>query len=542
MRRNSRLAHSAAEPETICLHGQKGDRFSSFSFVEDRFESSHSGDTDSSLFSVRRLFSQARERKAKTAIIEQIPAQGAISDENREIRRLFPDYKNTGLVRVTFWREKFTGSDYRALSGNSLVGYAVLKKDEVSSKQFIRWHVFESIFTKDAYEHTYVRCARKFTVSVGTRRSNCKHTINGVLFCEGNALNKVCAQVAIRSLCADGESDRPYFSTLNSHARNHWKTHKDDYDDPFSPSEGFFPPQINACLKKLGYGVEAIDYERLQVQEELPYSKFLYAGLESGAGALLGFKFGDEDKHIIPVFGHTFNRDGLVPRSDAAYFRVGKSRFIPSDAWLSSFVCHDGKFGSNYCLPRYYIPPKNVCFVAALIPPNFAYSGVTAEAYGIQSVNTLVNFLREQGDTTNRWAKRLIASYSEQQVVLRAIPISVRDYIDHLRQMEDWNDGREASGTCDGLLKYLEDHCHLKHLWMIEVSLPELFPINHRKLGEILLDGTVKPKRTKAVASPFLLARLVGNFYLGELDKLGTTKSDLKSHTRVLGSTLDLRA
>ena len=70
-----------------------------------------------------------------------------------------------------------------------------------------------------------------------------------------------------------------------------------------------------------------MDNEKI-VRDELPYQKFLYAGIESGGGALLGFKFGGPgakgEKHLIPFFGHTFNKDIWVSNADPAYFHVGE--------------------------------------------------------------------------------------------------------------------------------------------------------------------------------------------------------------------------
>lgn len=45
------------------------------------------------------------------------------------------------------------------------------------------------------------------------------------------------------------------------------------------------------------------------------------------------------------------------------------------------------------------------------------------------------------------------------------------------------------------------------HLWMVEVSIPDLFPANRSKLGEILLNATIKPTQ-KLDYGTFVLARL----------------------------------
>lgn len=49
-------------------------------------------------------------------------------------------------------------------------------------------------------------------------------------------------------------------------------------------------------------------------------------------------------------------------------------------------------------------------------------------------------------------------------------------------------------------------------MWMVEVSLPELFPANLRKLGEILVRADKKIGTERSMA--FFLARLPGYFAL----------------------------
>jgi hypothetical protein len=92
--------------------------------------------------------------------------------------------------------------------------------------------------------------------------------------------------------------------------------------------------------------------------------------------------------------------------------------------------------------------------------------------------------------------------------------------------------------TCDngetvyeGLATSLPDN-----LWMIELSVPELFPANLHKIGEILLNAAKEPIPNEEVQN-FILARLPGGYILqAGTDETGTPKftlgpSDIKSHT-----------
>jgi hypothetical protein len=247
---------------------------------------------------------------------------------------------------------------------------------------------------------------------------------------------------------------------------------------------------------------------------------------------MLGFKLAGpraEGRHIIPFFGHTTNQDAWVPNAEVAYFHVGEdTRYVPSEAWVSSFVGHDDNFGSNYCVPRLYVTPDQVDYVVALLPEKVRYCGVVAEAI---AANYLYSVLPELVVPGKPWLARLIASARRQDVVLRALSLRRDQYIHHLRAARDWDYRKESASLCDALKRHLPPI-----LWMIEVSLPELFPSNQRKLGEIVLDAGIHPS-ARLDFRTFLFARFPGRFLLLKAISASgkpsfvTVPSRLESHT-----------
>jgi hypothetical protein len=475
---------------------------------------------------IRRLFSQARSHKAKTLVIEEINAEGIIRAENAEIIRLYSDYQEGGLKRLTFWDRSFrTEDEFHRFGADNLIGYAILKRDRVSSCNLDKWHVFDSVFRKYPHYHNCVPAQTVFSVRAGGRSFD----IQGVLYCQQNELNKACAQVALRSLAVLHlpEDQLPY-ERINRLAAKVKK-------GKFNPADGLDSGQIRAVLTGLGIGFSDVDYTALPRGERraFPYQKFLYAGVESGAGALLGFEYkGPKAKgrrHIIPFFGHTFNQDAWVPNAEVAYFHVGeRTRYLPSEAWVSSFIGHDDNFGSNFCVPRLYVTRAQAQYVAALQLPEVRSSGVSAEAVAVEYLYSLLPFLSA---TRVRWLQRLIHYASNQQVVLRALALKKQDYVAHLRHIRDWRYRAENEKLCRAIESFLP-----KMVWMVEVSVPELFPVNQRKLGEIVLDAT-HATAPKLDFSTYLIARFPGRFMLlktvdvkGRPDFI-SIPSGLQSHT-----------
>ena len=316
--------HRLTKPKSwACVNTRRP--FSSFKYVETQFKDEPA---------IRRLFSQARSHGCKTLVVEDIGAEGIIEAENDEIKKRHADHKMTGLKRLTFWRSVFQSEDdFHGSESKHLAGFAILKRDEVPSRNIGQWHVFDSVFQRYPHHHNCVPAERVFSVRVGGRCFD----VPGVLYCQQNNLNKACAQVALRSLLCMShvpELSLPY-ATINRLASS--------VKPGFDPADGLNAPQIQAVLKGLGVGYSVVDYtkESIAARRTMPYQKFLYAGIESGAGALLGFEYkgpkAKGERHIISFFGHTFNQDTWVPNAEVAYFHVGeRTRYIPSEAWLSS--------------------------------------------------------------------------------------------------------------------------------------------------------------------------------------------------------------
>lgn len=389
-------------------------------------------------------------------------------------------------------------------------------------------HVFESVFRKYDHHHNCVPRPRRYEIAVGDRRFG----IPGVLFCQQNTMNKACAHVALRTLLSrflpTGDISYEEINRIAlGHAAADWE-----------PSHGLDVAQIRAVLNEYKIGFRDIDYAQFpDLVESAPFQKFVYAGVESGLGALLGFELSgpalqESRRHIIPFYGHTFNQDTWAPDADSAYFHIGEGLgYIPSENWTSSFLGHDDNFGPNYCVPRLYVRPEQVRYVVELFQPGVQYSGVTAEALALAFLYSVIPQVDPRG---NRWLERLRLWASNQKAVLRAQALNKREYINHLRNLRDWEDHSEQAGFYDLLQDRLPEM-----LWMIEVSTPQLFPANERKLGEIILDaGRILGSDSKLIPfDMFLFARFPSLYFFGrDIDQAGrprftTTPSTLISHT-----------
>lgn len=506
--------------------------FSNFEHVDGNYRPD-SKITNRQIQAVRRLFSQARSSKARTMVIEPLPAEGLIADENIELRRLFPKYSMDGLRRLSFWTCPDEVVQRNQHLDKHLIGYAVLKLDTIRTPSgqvaHQAWHVFESVIGQQPLSYAFVPRPREYALRIGARNFK----VSGSLYCQHNGLNKACAQVALRSLLAHRLEDSDIsYSRINKIAGKVRRFH---------PKKGLDAEQIMRVLEEL-----KITYTSLNLQETPKFRKryhdYLYAGIESGEGALLGFRLKGPDadeRHIMPFFGHTFNPDTWLPYAEQDYFHVGDTslKYISSGAWTGSFIGHDG-LGSNYCVPRLYIPPAQVDFIAVLHRDGFPSHGVRAEVLALDYLDRCQKRTWPSGPGSvaeNSWLLRLRNYVGERQAVFRALPVTREEYLAHLRAMRDWRGNRESNTVVEAISQHLP-----QRLWMIEVSIPELFPLNKRKIGCIILDGSKPLSKDRDFGNSFVYARLPEQyiFFVGA-DRSGTENfrvdsSNLKSHVRVL--------
>ncbi len=488
--------------------------FSNFGFAEAQFLSQETA-PDGVVrpvvpSSIQRLFSQARHAGQKTILVEGLSGGTDIVDENLEIVAECPDHQMSRLVRISWWSAAFTEDTLATATDADLIGFAVLKQDEVPSRQINRWHVFESVFRKSTVPHNFVPCERPWTVRLAER----EFTLRGVPYYQQNGINKACAQVAIKTLLAINRPEVSInYSDINRIAAEVPRA------ESFVKSDGLDLNQISRVFSRYGLRTTPIDYPETGANNRgdpgPSFQQHLYAGLESGGGAMVGFRLAKPNGakpptcHVMPVFGHTFNRDTWVPSAEVDYFLISDdTKYVPSEKWLSSFLVHDDNLGSHFCIPRSYLADNQVVYALAVNPSGALYDGIEAEALAAGYLFPLLEVLPGSG-TQTPWTQRLNGFGDSLKVVMRAVACTPTQYLEHLGAARGWAAHIEVESP-EILQSVREIVEKASALWMIEISVPELFPTNLRKLGEIVLNAGLEMVPDKSNDHLFLLARLPG--------------------------------
>lgn len=514
--------------------------FSNFKFCEKNFK-------DISTF--KRILSQARWNGVKTMVVEKIPLSEELERENQDlIIRTSGYFKEGEAFRISLFSEKIekeNPDNIKNLSDKDFLGYAIIKKNIFKNANNPKYKdqeciLFESVTRPPLYHANYILVKNSFKVKIAGNI----FTITGIPFFQQNDLTNVCAHSSLRTLISLTKSDY----ILTPHKIND-DLNIDHSKYKMGKGNGLDSSQIKEIIKKnrlrfFDFKYDTNSPKHLENIEKSPYQKILYDSIESGFAGLLGFELttpkGKKEHHIVPVTGHTFNKDAWVPGAEESYFKIGGTGYIPSESWSDNFIIHDDNFGSYYSLPYRYLELKNIRLCLGILPDKKKSDPIAIEPIALIFLEKILANLRwHEDDLFNQfpWLYRLLKYCSNGRVILRTILMKKSSYIKHLRQMESWEGEKINKKRMDIYSKILPNS-----FWMVEVSIPELFSANRRKLGELLIldDVVIKPE-IQPDWSLFLFAHLPACLAIknSKQNEFGFYPHSIKSHTPIYSQSED---
>ena len=250
-----------------------------------------------------------------------------LTEVDEDIGKLKSDFSHSAVKRFSFFRNT---KNTEPKAGN-FIGCAIFKADYFKGLSRPRSHVYEALFPahRKESENNFICCPQRYHFHNGLG----DFTQQGVLYAQQNRLTFVCAHVALRAALSAmlPEGDVSY-RTLNTLAGI-------DHLQNRIGKNGLELRQMETILDQLKIPFSKIVHEPntpggLILPTDIDYQRHLYGIIESGAPALLGFELtGANSRHIIPVFGHTFNEDAWVVEAQRNYF-ASTLAYYPSDSWL----------------------------------------------------------------------------------------------------------------------------------------------------------------------------------------------------------------
>jgi len=484
--------------------------FSLFDFVERTFPF-----LPTLMNPVKRILSQVRQHQGKTLILEAIENATDLSEENEDLNIRLRGAVESKSYRLSFFKkEVHEKQQIEEIVADDFIGYAIIKTDRLPSSE-VRTRIYESVVTPSRFPNNFIRGMKEWRCTVFGN----KFYVRGYLYAQQNNLTNVCAHVALRTVAANyhREGDMSYREMNNIVGIDHESRKVGGSDDGLTTTE------MVKILEAAGAKCITGNYFGI-TDQPINFQKYLYGSIESGFPAIVIFSTSDGGFHAIPVIGHTFNEDIWVPKADISYFRVGPgTQYIPSESWMSMFIAHDDNWGSNFCIPRRYLHSKRICkdsnplkfcpsegegvaFVISTMPTSLKINPIQAEVIGADFLFSILNLVP---NGRNKWSDRLKRYAKSQLLVLRPILVTNEKYVNHLSEISDWSGNKIAETILETLKLHLQDN----EYWLIELSVPELFSANRRKVGEILVRSDVEVG-TERNLNQFVMARLPETFVL----------------------------
>ena len=489
-------AHRCVPPIKIELYHPLLAGFSNFQFLEDSFES-FAPNRDGA---VRRCFSLARMLETATLVRELIDPAGMLLYQHEQLSRKRATV-NGFIFRFSFWREFLVHEDeIKLLSNDDCLGYAIVQEIRLETGE-ARWNVFEAVFRSVTKPNWVLPHVGVYDFNVG----GCRFSIRGNLYCQQDGLSTVCAHVALRTLISRVSPLHDIsYEKIDQVAK---EVHSIDL------KLGLTIGQIEKVLEDAELEYEDFCYDKDLISEkgnamfvsgDIPIERLIHAGVESGFGSLFGFKVESkvngeanscpspltaeakkDSRHIIPIFGHSFNGLAWFNEAGRQYFREKNVTLLYSTGtcWTDGYLGHDDNVGPEVFIPQNYVQSKYHSYVLNLLKSKYHCAGIFVEDVARELMET---YIGKQLPKTTHWSRRLrqMVLHTPTEIVYRALSMTRRDYCKWLVQSRDWEGRFELETDCLLLEKELPEL-----LWVVEVSCPHLYPGNLRKIGDIIFDA-----------------------------------------------------
>jgi hypothetical protein len=345
--------------------------------------------------------------------------------------------------------------------------------------------------------NNYVPISKRLAIPIGEREIR----IPASYFCEQNKLSSCCAHCAVRTIVntvsadKDGQNVRVSTRELNAlwpefRTRNHPR------------HIGIGAPELEEALGEFGLHVESYNLDgdvpwplRGDIADDEYTSDKIWnvlgvlADSASASLLMLSSEAEPEMEHVVPLLGHTFNSDEWHPFGWDLH-QDGDEMIVSSAAWIDHLVMHDDMLGPYYCLSRGGLfpdeqngrPKPRPRQVIAVMPKGVSVSPIIAETIARKTINHIVEKVIESALSESDWWTYFLER--KEKWVLRTTLVESKIYMATL--VADAGQDPVRREIAEALSGELQEH-----VWLVEVTLPNLLLANRTKLGEILIDPTI---------------------------------------------------
>lgn len=461
-----------------------------------------------------------RKQKVASIVEEEISPDREFTAEITALeKRLSKKVVSAKIVRLTFFDIDIKKYGIDKVINRNCLGSVIYRTSFIEDGKTVH-HVYEAVIKHPRLLNNYIHCFSIYHVSCLGKT----FSIKASYFCQQNDKTNVCAHASLKMISHNLQKlkVKPFvYEEIN-------KTLSIDHASRrLGNGEGVSVAEVAAILKNTGLEIKGHSYEE---GENPPYTfeQLIYSSVESGWPALLAFKTADGGGHIVPVIGHTFNDDNWLPNAEQDYFHLGNLKYLRSTAWVNNFIIHDDNYGVYYCLPVKFFREENLIAVFQIFPKGVKEAPINIELQAAFCMEYFVNFLNpSKNHSENYWLNKLGEFVKVGKFIIRTFLIKKTDYIKSLSQKDV-----EGSSLEKSYLKHLKNNLP-STFWISEISLPELFPTNKRKIADIIIDSSKNLNKDNFYET-LLFMRVPGQLAIQISDGIGIYPTRSDSHIPVI--------
>ncbi len=396
---------------------------------------------------------------------------------------------------------------------------------------FVSWPFVEGHFS---LPHIDLEC------QIHTGSFNRKFKVSGHFFSEQNNITNACTQAAIKVAlkCRYPEiTAEEINSKIGVNHVDHLGT------------ENLKPLSYKEAIEEISdTELTAFILKNKDMPSSLEFWQTVHLAVDSRLPVILLFDLAWEKEnreygHAVTIIGYTVNQHswwsyGLIPQVG---LHIEELKYLSSVLWCSNFILQDDRVGPYYFLPKNFLSyskettpsrfrflhdkfeslKRYACFnqnnideilydplyavIVTRSPSNIWKNILFVEQFAYLWIKRFLNLLEEDGvlendsydDEINPFESYFYKYYEKDQLILRTVYVSKSDYFDSIREHE-------------ALIPFKRDLERLlpEFFMLIEISVPELFWINHKKIGEIVIGLDIIEKPLLERDSCVLFARL----------------------------------
>jgi len=408
---------------------------------------------------------------------------------------------------MLFFNSNVTNEDgLRNQGDSSLLGFCIVHNDIIKNgegKQYLNAYVTESCIQSPLKFNAFILPPAEVYIKIADR----EFKLQTNYFSQQNRITNCCAHAAIKMAI------RGYYPQITAELINQ-KVPINHIER--KGNKGLAPDEICKAIEGLSEnGTYLLSSTDLASSSD--FLRLVYLALESRLPVILLFNLQEKEigitGHAVTLIGHTFNEHNWSSYGLKGYFRGEDLSYLPSSLWCDNLVVHDDNWGPYYLVTiRFLTDAADLSYIllavekavedvmasslpvpirfsfpidplsAIIVYPkhmSFVKNGLLVEPWALAYLNNYVSKIVAdnsvlKGDSFNQY---FLDYQKEDNLILRTFCLSKKEYMKFIDENLPLGDYR------DKIDNYLPDT-----FWLTEISIPELYWVNKKKVVEIITD------------------------------------------------------